>query len=106
MKTILLTWRRPVYRSHGHSSQCHTLTGNAGADFFSGGPGTDTATDFNAGEGDTQSAIPYSLPLFTVVRGSGQPVEKGGIEPIATTNRAPKAPKPAYLAPDLGQWRA
>ncbi len=30
------------------------LTGSAGADFFSGGAGMDTATDFNAGEGDTQ----------------------------------------------------
>jgi hypothetical protein len=35
-----------------------------------------------------------------------EPVEKVGIEPIATTNRAPKTPKPAYLAPDLGQWQA
>jgi hypothetical protein len=43
------------------------------------------------------------LPLLRRIY---QPVEKVGIEPIATTNRAPKAPKPAYLAPDLGQWRA
>jgi Ca2+-binding RTX toxin-like protein len=35
-----------------------TLTGGAGADTFVGGPGTDTATDFNAGEGDTQTGIP------------------------------------------------
>ena len=31
-----------------------TLTGGADADFFSGGSGTDTATDFNAVEGDTK----------------------------------------------------
>ena len=30
----------------------------AGADTFKGGDGTDTATDFNAGEGDTRSSIP------------------------------------------------
>jgi len=30
------------------------LTGGANADFFSGGAGNDTATDFNAGQGDTQ----------------------------------------------------
>ncbi len=30
-----------------------TLTGGAGADTFSGGQGDDSATDFNAGEGDT-----------------------------------------------------
>jgi hypothetical protein len=35
-----------------------------------------------------------------------QPVEKVGIGPIATANRVPKAPKSAYLAPNLGQWRA
>jgi Ca2+-binding RTX toxin-like protein len=35
-----------------------TLTGNAGADTFKGGDGTDIATDFNAGEGDTKSSIP------------------------------------------------
>jgi Zn-dependent metalloprotease len=35
-----------------------TLTGGPGADTFVGGPGTDTATDFNAGEGDTQTGIP------------------------------------------------
>ena len=35
-----------------------TLTGGGGADFFGGGSGTDTATDFDAGQGDTQSAIP------------------------------------------------
>jgi hypothetical protein len=27
-----------------------------GADSFSGGPGTDSATDFNAAEGDTKDA--------------------------------------------------
>ncbi len=31
-----------------------------------------------------------------------QPVEKVRIEPIATTNRARNAPKPACLVPDLG----
>jgi Ca2+-binding RTX toxin-like protein len=31
------------------------LTGGSGFDFFSGGAGVDTATDFNAGEGDTQT---------------------------------------------------
>lgn len=30
------------------------LTGGSGADFFSGGPDIDRATDFNAGDGDTQ----------------------------------------------------
>jgi hypothetical protein len=35
-----------------------------------------------------------------------QPVEKAAIEPIATKNRAPKVPKAAYLAPNLGQERA
>jgi Ca2+-binding RTX toxin-like protein len=35
-----------------------TLTGGIGADIFGGGAGTDTATDFNAGQGDTQSGIP------------------------------------------------
>jgi Zn-dependent metalloprotease len=35
-----------------------TLTGGVGADGFHGGQGTDTATDFNAGEGDTQTGIP------------------------------------------------
>ena len=34
------------------------LTGGLGADHFGGGSGTDTATDFKAGEGDTQSALP------------------------------------------------
>jgi Ca2+-binding RTX toxin-like protein len=34
------------------------LTGNAGADRFKGGDGTDSATDFNAGEGDTKSSVP------------------------------------------------
>jgi Ca2+-binding RTX toxin-like protein len=33
------------------------LTGGLGADHFGGGLGTDTATDFDAGEGDTQSGI-------------------------------------------------
>jgi hypothetical protein len=40
--------------------------------------------------------------LLTRVRGSEQPVEKVGIELIATINRVPKAPKSAYLMPDLG----
>jgi Ca2+-binding RTX toxin-like protein len=31
-----------------------TLTGGAGADRFSGGPGVDTATDLNPAQGDTQ----------------------------------------------------
>jgi uncharacterized repeat protein (TIGR01451 family) len=35
-----------------------TMTGGRGADAFNGGPGTDTATDFNAGEGDTQTSVP------------------------------------------------
>jgi Ca2+-binding RTX toxin-like protein len=35
-----------------------TLTGGAGADTFDGGSGTDTATDFNPGEGDTETNIP------------------------------------------------
>jgi hypothetical protein len=29
------------------------LTGGTGADSFSGGPGNDKNTDFNAGQGDT-----------------------------------------------------
>ena len=35
-----------------------TLTGDLGADIFIGGAGTDTATDFNAGEGDSSSGVP------------------------------------------------
>jgi hypothetical protein len=35
-----------------------SLTGDAGADTFKGGDGTDTATDFNAADGDTKSSIP------------------------------------------------
>jgi Zn-dependent metalloprotease len=35
-----------------------TMTGGAGADAFNGGGGVDTATDFNSGEGDTQTGIP------------------------------------------------
>ena len=31
--------------------------GGADADFFSGGTGKDTATDFNAGQGDTQDGM-------------------------------------------------
>jgi hypothetical protein len=34
------------------------MTGGAGADAFNGGGGVDTATDFNSGEGDTQTGIP------------------------------------------------
>ena len=30
------------------------LTGGLGADIFSGGPGTDTATDLTPSQGDTQ----------------------------------------------------
>jgi hypothetical protein len=41
--------------------------------------------------------------LFTGVRGRLQPVEIVGISPIATTNQAPNAPKPAYLVPNLGR---
>jgi hypothetical protein len=33
------------------------MTGGLGADGFVGGPGMDTATDFNAGEGDTQTGV-------------------------------------------------
>jgi CSLREA domain-containing protein len=35
-----------------------TLTGGLGADRFNGGEGTDTATDFNAAQGDTKTGIP------------------------------------------------
>jgi Ca2+-binding RTX toxin-like protein len=34
-----------------------TLTGGIGADKFRGAAGTDTATDFNPGEGDTQTSV-------------------------------------------------
>ena len=34
------------------------LSGGVGADFFGGGPGTDTATDFEAGQGDRMTGIP------------------------------------------------
>jgi Ca2+-binding RTX toxin-like protein len=34
------------------------LTGGLGADHFGGGSGTDTATDFNAVQGDTKKGIP------------------------------------------------
>jgi VCBS repeat-containing protein len=34
------------------------LTGGLGADRFGGGSGTDTATDFNASQGDTEAGIP------------------------------------------------
>jgi Ca2+-binding RTX toxin-like protein len=34
------------------------LTGGRGADHFGGGFGTDTATDFNASQGDTEGGIP------------------------------------------------
>jgi uncharacterized delta-60 repeat protein len=34
-----------------------TLTGGPGADIFRGGSGIDTATDFNAGQGDTKTGI-------------------------------------------------
>src|SRR5918994_183346 len=34
------------------------LTGGLGADHFGGGSGTDTATDFNASQGDTKAGIP------------------------------------------------
>ena len=34
------------------------LTGGNGADPFGGGSGTDTAPDFNSGEGDTRGGIP------------------------------------------------
>jgi Ca2+-binding RTX toxin-like protein len=34
------------------------LTGGLGADRFGGGSGTDTATDFDAGQGDTKAGIP------------------------------------------------
>jgi hypothetical protein len=44
------------------------------------------------------------LPIFTEVPRRGQRVEKVGVELIATTNRALKAPKTAYLVPDLG-WK-
>jgi hypothetical protein len=36
------------------------------------------------------------------VPGIAQPVEKAGIELIATTNRARNVPQPAYLVPDPG----
>ncbi len=39
--------------------------------------------------------------LTDAVEGS-QPVEKAGIELIATTNRARNVPQPAYLVPDPG----
>ena len=35
-----------------------TLTGGLGADRFNGGSGTDTATDFNAAQGDTKTGVP------------------------------------------------
>ena len=35
-----------------------TMTGGLGADRFRGGKGTDTATDFNAAQGDTKVGIP------------------------------------------------
>ena len=35
-----------------------TLTGGAGADHFDGGQGSDSATDFNQGEGDTETDVP------------------------------------------------
>jgi Ca2+-binding RTX toxin-like protein len=35
-----------------------TMTGGPGADKFIGGAGRDTATDFNAGEGDTKRSVP------------------------------------------------
>jgi len=34
------------------------LTGGTGADLFDGGPNNDTATDYNAGQGDTKVSIP------------------------------------------------
>ena len=59
--------RRPEWRRHperrrrgrhpsGQQRQRHAH-GGAGADSFSGGPGTDSATDFNAGEGDTRTGV-------------------------------------------------
>src|SRR5215216_7741723 len=44
----------------------------------------------------------FREPPQSEVRRTPQPVEKVGIELKATTNRAWKAPKPAYLVPNSG----
>ena len=51
---------------------------------------------------DVEQPRPFLMLLFTGVRGRLQPVEKVGTQLIATKKRAPKAPKPAYLVPNLG----
>jgi hypothetical protein len=53
----------------------------------------------------SNSWLVIGLPLFTRLPTRWEPVEKVGVELIATTNRARNAPKPACLVPDLGRKR-
>jgi hypothetical protein len=49
------------------------MTGGTGADFFDGGGGTDTVTDFNAGQGDTKTGVEIGA-LFGVSEWGGNGV--------------------------------
>lgn len=43
---------------HANGASGDTLTGDPGADKFSGGPDKDTATDYTPSQGDKQDSTP------------------------------------------------